>query len=85
MNKRVKLKDFSYSYIYQVSGEANEAQLIEALQQYYNRAVFVQRTLYHLFSITQNYTQPRLDIIKVSENVPVKSYLENVQKYTCLL
>ena len=49
----------------QVTGEANEEQLLESLRRYTNRAIYVQRTLYHLFSVTQFFDQARLDIVKV--------------------
>ena len=51
--------------LHQVTGEATEAQIIEALRRYATRPVYVQKSLFYLFSITQVYTEPRKDIIEV--------------------
>lgn len=47
-----------------VTGEANEVQILEALRRYISRSQYVQKSLYTLFSLTQNLVKPRQDIIK---------------------
>lgn len=49
-----------------VTGEANEKQILEALKRYVLRAVYVQKSLYTLFRLTQVMVEPREDIIRVS-------------------
>jgi len=49
-----------------VSGSANEAQVLESLQRYLGRQHYVKKSLSHLFGLTQGYSVPRVDIIKVS-------------------
>lgn len=49
----------------QVTGEANERQVVESLRRYTSRILYMQKTLYTLFSLTQEMTAPREDIIKV--------------------
>lgn len=49
----------------QVSGEADERQIMEALRRYVSRCVYVQKSLYTLFRLTQIMLKPREDIIKV--------------------
>ena len=49
-----------------VSGSANEAQVIESLQRYLGRQHYVKKSLSHLFVLTQGYSVPRVDIIKVT-------------------
>ena len=50
-----------------VAGSGNECQILEALTRYYpNRPTYTQKNLYALFRQTQNFTQPRVDIIDVS-------------------
>jgi len=48
-----------------VTGEASEEQLTESLKRYPNRNMYVQQTLYHLFSLTHGFVEPRIDIIKL--------------------
>lgn len=49
----------------QVTGEANERQVVESLRRYTSRILYMQKTLYTLFSLTQEMIAPREDIIKV--------------------
>jgi len=49
-----------------VTGEASEKQIAEALRRYVLRAVYVQKSLYTLFRLTQVMLEPREDIIRVS-------------------
>ena len=51
----------------QISGEANESQIMESLRRYQNRPIYVQRALYYLFGITQGFSEPRTDVIRVSD------------------
>ena len=39
---------------------------MESLRRYQNRPIYVQRALYYLFSITQGFSEPRTDVIRVS-------------------
>lgn len=55
----------------QVTGEANETQICEALRRYSEREGFVREALFHLFSLTHVMEKPRPDILKVN---PSKSY-----------
>ncbi|XP_035699584.1 protein zyg-11 homolog [Branchiostoma floridae] len=48
-----------------VTGEGNEAQILEALRQYSERAVYVQKALYKLFGRTSGMEHPRVDVIKL--------------------
>lgn len=54
----------------QVTGEANETQICEALRRYSEREGFVREALFHLFSLTHVMEKPRPDILKVK---PTKS------------
>lgn len=38
---------------YVVTGTANERQILEALRRYIHRPSYIQKALYHLFSLTQ--------------------------------
>lgn len=49
----------------QVTGEANETQICEALRRYSEREGFVREALFHLFSLTHAIEKPRPDILKV--------------------
>jgi hypothetical protein len=49
----------------QVSGEANETQIAEALRRYSERAFFVREALFHLFSLTHVMEKTKPDILKV--------------------
>lgn len=48
-----------------VTGSGNEAQVLEALRRYKTRPCYVQKSLYHLFRLTQNYSTPRRDMIEI--------------------
>ena len=50
----------------QVTGEANETQICEALRRYSEREGFVREALFHLFSLTHIMEKPRPDILKVN-------------------
>ncbi len=54
--------------VLQVTGEATENQIVEALRRYAVRAMYVQRALYKLFSFSQTWMKPRKDIIQVITN-----------------
>lgn len=54
-----------YSLERVVSGCANEAQILEALRRYIQRPQYITKALYHLFRLTQCYTEPREDVIKL--------------------
>ncbi|XP_052825514.1 protein zyg-11 homolog B [Octopus bimaculoides] len=47
-----------------ITGEANEMQILESLRRYILREKYIQKSLYTLFSLTQNLEKPRQDIIK---------------------
>ncbi|XP_046907095.1 protein zyg-11 homolog isoform X2 [Hypomesus transpacificus] len=49
----------------QVTGEANESQICEALRRYSEREGFVREALFHLFSLTHIMEKPRPDILKL--------------------
>ncbi|XP_064477027.1 protein zyg-11 homolog B-like [Ornithodoros turicata] len=48
-----------------ITGSANEQQILDSLRRYTDRQFYVQKSLYYLYSYTQNYSQPRVDIIKL--------------------
>ncbi|XP_025110002.1 protein zyg-11 homolog B-like [Pomacea canaliculata] len=48
-----------------VTGEASVPQLMEALRRYVNRSVYIQKTLFRLFTFSQGFVKPREDIIKL--------------------
>ncbi|KAG7188107.1 hypothetical protein KM043_015956 [Ampulex compressa] len=48
-----------------VSGTATESQILEALRRYTSRRVYVQKCLFHLFRLTPNFLEPRVDVIKL--------------------
>lgn len=48
-----------------VSGCGTEKQVLESLKRYPERRFFVQKSLYHLYSYTQNMSEPRVDIIEL--------------------
>ena len=52
-------------YCLQVTGEANEKQVRETLRRYLVRPLYMQKSLYTLFSFTQDMFEPREDIIQV--------------------
>lgn len=54
----------------QVTGEANETQICEALRRYSEREGFVREALFHLFSLTHVMEKPRPDILKVKPAKP---------------
>lgn len=58
----------------QVTGEANEIQICEALRRYSEREGFVREALFHLFSLTHVMEKPRPDILKVNPQSQTKSY-----------
>lgn len=57
-----------------VSGSANEAQVLESLQRYIGRQHYIKKSLSHLFGLTQGYSTPRVDIIKVNFGFYVLQY-----------
>lgn len=56
----------------QVTGEANETQICEALRRYREREGFVREALFHLFSLTHVMEKPRPDILKVTQQYCTK-------------
>jgi Zyg-11 protein homolog len=58
-----------------VSGSANEAQVLESLQRYLGRQHYIKKSLSHLFGLTQGYSVPRVDIIRVICLINVLVYL----------
>lgn len=58
----------------QVTGEANETQICEALRRYSEREGFVREALFHLFSLTHAIEKPRPDILKVHTHQQIKSH-----------
>lgn len=54
------------SVLQQVTGEANENQICEALRRYSEREGFVREALFHLFGLTHVMEKPRPDILKVN-------------------
>lgn len=59
----------------QVTGEANETQICEALRRYSEREGFVREALFHLFSLTHVMEKPRPDILKVNPHCDTFPYL----------
>ena len=51
-----------------MTGEANEKQVREALKRYIARPLYMQKSLYALFSFTQDMFDPREDIIQVGNH-----------------
>lgn len=54
-----------YQHELMVTGEATEAQVVESLRRYTTRHHYMQKSLYTLFSLTQDMFVPREDIIKL--------------------
>lgn len=50
----------------QVTGEANESQVCEALRRYKDRECYVAEALVHLYSLTTDFDKPRPDVLKVT-------------------
>lgn len=50
----------------QITGSANEEQILESLIRYPKRVRCTQRSLYELFSLTQQFCEPRVDVIEVN-------------------
>lgn len=50
----------------QVTGEANETQVCEALRRYQGRECFVQEALVHLYNLVIDISEPRPDMLKVA-------------------
>ena len=48
-----------------VTGNSTECQILESLRRYYSKVSFVQKSLYHLYSHTLVYTEPRVDVIQL--------------------
>lgn len=48
-----------------ITGCASEQQILNSLRRYTDRQFYVQKALYYLYSYTQNYTQPRVDIVEL--------------------
>jgi Zyg-11 family protein len=46
-----------------ITGNATESQIIESLRRYKLRPTFVQKSLFHLYNYTSNYSEPRTDLI----------------------
>lgn len=49
----------------QVTGEANESQVCEALRRYKDRECYVAEALVHLYSLTTDFDKPRPDVLKL--------------------
>lgn len=64
-NSGVLNRCFVFVVFEQVTGEANETQICEALRRYSEREGFVREALFHLFSLTHVMEKPRPDILKV--------------------
>lgn len=52
----------------QIGGTATEEQILLSLKRYANRALYVQKCLYNLFRLTQQFTNARVDIIELVLN-----------------
>ncbi|MGH0160816.1 UNVERIFIED_CONTAM: hypothetical protein FKN15_063094 [Acipenser sinensis] len=65
-----------------VSGEANEAQICEALRRYSERAFFVREALFHLFSLTHVMEKVPPDILKVSGEANEAQICEALRRYS---
>lgn len=48
-----------------VTGSATESQILEALRRYPTRSLYIQKSLYYLFRLTQNFSEPRPDVIEL--------------------
>lgn len=49
----------------QVTGEADENQVCEALRRYRDRECFIREALVHLYSLTTDTDKPQPDVLKV--------------------
>ena len=52
----------------QVTGEANENQVCEALRRYRDRECFIREALVHLYNLTIDIDKPRPDMLKVLQS-----------------
>ncbi len=68
-------KIVSFVLFSQVTGEANETQICEALRRYSEREGFVREALFHLFSLTHAIEKSRPDILKVRILVKITVFL----------
>lgn len=59
------LKLISFPLYMQVTGLASEKQVMEGLERYPHRPIFLQKCLLNLFRITNLYRETRSDLIKV--------------------
>lgn len=70
----------------QVTGEANENQVCEALRRYRARECFILEALVHLYNLITDTDKPRPDILKVSHpkhySSPVFWHSDNISKLT---
>lgn len=48
-----------------VSGTATESQILEAFRRYTCRPLYLEKCLFNLFRLTQNFLEPRVDVIKL--------------------
>ncbi|XP_046464898.1 protein zyg-11 homolog B isoform X1 [Neodiprion pinetum] len=55
----------SYRRSLVVSGTASESQILESLRRYWCRPIYVQKCLYNLFRLTPNFSEARVDVIKL--------------------
>jgi len=63
-----------------VTGESTESQLMSSLSFYKSRHVYVQKSLYHMFSLTKNMPNTRIDLLElILELMRIHSKSQSVQ------
>lgn len=60
----IKIKQSNQSDLV-VTGESTEAQLVSSLKYYKTRHVYIQKALCHLFMLTRNYQETRVDLLQI--------------------
>lgn len=63
-----------------VTGESNESQLIASLKQYKTRNIYVQKALYHLFILSRNFQETKIELLElIGELMQIHSKSQGVQ------
>lgn len=70
---------------HQVTGEANEHQVCEALRRYRDRECFVREALVHLYDLIADSDKPRPDILKVLRFSPATGHFLHLFQRSIML
>ena len=70
-----------------MTGEATESQLIASLKYYKTRHNYIQKALYHLFELSRNYQETRVDLLQLIielMHIHIKSQSVQLTATTCV-